>query len=582
MIEKNVYRTHSCGELTIKNVGEAVVLSGWINSIRKFGGITFVTLRDHYGITQLLVRDENLLSGFSKECVVCVHGKVVERESKNPNMPTGDIEVLVDSIKMLGKCTSALPFEVSDTLASEDLRLKYRYLNLRNPNMHQKVVMRSNILHYIRNKMYDMGFVEVQTPILTSSSPEGARDYIVPTINAPGKFFALPQAPQQFKQLLMVSGFDKYFQIAPCFRNEAARSDRTPGEFYQIDFEMSFATQEDVFKVAEEIATGIYGTFTNFEICQKPFKRLTWKEAMEKYASDKPDLRNPLIVRTLNDIFSNTTFSIFKDKTIKAIVAPCKGKSRRFFDEMTKFVLDKEGKGLCWFRYENNALTGSALKFLSQDEIEAMTKELNLQDGDGIFIIADEKHKATKLIGTLREELGRQLELIDYNKVEFVWIVDFPFYEKNEDTNQIEFAHNPFTMPQGGMEALNSQKPEDIVAYQYDCVCNGYEMLSGAVRNHDPEIMVKAFELAGYKKEDVESKFAGLYNAFSFGAPPHAGGAFGFDRMLMPIMETDNIRDVITFPFTKNGNDLLMNSPSVIDDKTLRELGLKLIDADKK
>ena len=433
-------------------------------------------------------------------------------------------------------------------------------------------------MHYVRNKMTEMGFTEIQTPILTSSSPEGARDYIVPTINAPGMFFALPQAPQQFKQLLMVSGFDRYFQIAPCFRNEAARADRTPGEFYQIDFEMSFATQEDVFKVAEELATGIYSNFTNLTVCEKPFKRLTWKEARELYASDKPDLRNPLTVKTLTDVFKNTTFSVYQNKTIKAIVAPCEGKSRKFFDEMSKFIVDKEGKGLSWFRFDGGELSGSALKFLSEKEISDMLEILKPNNNDGIFIVADDEPKAVKLIGMLRSELGEKLDLIDKSRVEFVWIVDFPFYERNEETGEIEFSHNPFTMPQGGMDALNNSKPEDIVAYQYDCVCNGYEMLSGAVRNHNPEIMVKAFELAGYSEETVKEKFGGLYNAFSFGAPPHAGAAFGFDRMLMPIMDTENIRDVITFPFTKNGKDLLMNSPSEIDAKTLAELGIKLID----
>ena len=578
MIFENKYRTHNCGELRIEDVGREVKLAGWINSIRKLGGITFVTLRDHFGITQLVFSDENMLEGYGKECVVSISGKVLERSSKNPKMPTGDIEIEVSTIEMLGKCTSALPFEIADESAGEDLRLKYRYLNLRNQNVHNNMVKRAQILHYVRNKMTEMGFTEIQTPILTSSSPEGARDYIVPTINAPGMFFALPQAPQQFKQLLMVSGFDRYFQIAPCFRNEAARADRTPGEFYQIDFEMSFATQEDVFKVAEELATGIYSNFTNLTVCEKPFKRLTWKEARELYASDKPDLRNPLTVKTLTDVFKNTMFSVYQNKTIKAIVAPCEGKSRKFFDEMSKFIVDKEGKGLSWFRFDGGELSGSALKFLSEKEISDMLEILKPNNNDGIFIVADDEPKAVKLIGMLRNELGEKLDLIDKSRVEFVWIVDFPFYERNEETGEIEFSHNPFTMPQGGMDALNNSKPEDIVAYQYDCVCNGYEMLSGAVRNHNPEIMVKAFELAGYSEETVKEKFGGLYNAFSFGAPPHAGAAFGFDRMLMPIMDTENIRDVITFPFTKNGKDLLMNSPSEIDAKTLAELGIKLID----
>lgn len=576
-MKENIYRNYNCGELRISDVGKSVKLAGWINSIRKLGGITFVTLRDHYGITQLTTLNENMIKDVEKETVVSVVGTVIERSSKNPNMPTGDIEIDLQAIEVLGRCTQNLPFEIADETAPEDLRLKYRYLNLRNQHMHDIITKRSKILKYVRNKMDDLGFVEVQTPILTSSSPEGARDYIVPTINAPGKFFALPQAPQQFKQLLMVSGFDKYFQIAPCFRNEAARADRTPGEFYQIDFEMSFATQEDVFAVAEELATGIYSNFTNYSVCSAPFKRLTWKEAREKYASDKPDLRNPLTVTTLTDIFKNTAFSVYQGKEIKAIVAPCEGKSRKFFDQMTKFVIDMEGKGLTWFRFADGTLNGSALKFLSETEIAQMTQRLNLKNGDGVFIVADDEPKAIKLIGTLRNELGEQLNLIDKNRVEFCWIVDFPFFEKNEETGELEFAHNPFSMPQGGLDALNNQDPTTIVAYQYDCVCNGYEMLSGAVRNHDPKIMVKAFQMVGYNEDVVKQKFGALYNAFQYGAPPHAGGAFGFDRMLMPIMDTNCIRDVIAFPFTKSGKDLLMNSPADIDPKTLKELGIKLL-----
>ncbi len=579
-MKENIYRNTNCGELRITDVGKQVRMAGWVNSIRKLGGITFVTLRDHYGLTQLTV-DEEKIVGIGKETVISVSGTVIERSSKNPHMPTGDIEVVVSEIKVLGECTQALPFEIADVTAPEDARLKYRYLNLRNPHMHDIIVKRSKILNFVRNKMNDLGFVEVQTPILTSSSPEGARDYIVPTINAPGKFFALPQAPQQFKQLLMVSGFDKYFQIAPCFRNEAARADRTPGEFYQIDFEMSFATQEDVFAVAEELATGIYGNFTDMKVCKAPFVRLTWKEAREKYASDKPDLRNPLTVTTLTDIFKNTNFSVYQGKTIKAIVAPCEGQSRKFFDEMTKFILDLEGKGLTWFKFADGALSGSALKFLSEDEIAKMTARLNPKNGDGVFIVADTEPRAVKLIGALRNELGERLNLIDKNRVEFCWIVDFPFFERNEETGALEFAHNPFSMPQGGMDALINQNPDDVVAYQYDCVCNGYEMLSGAVRNHDPKVMVKAFEMAGYDEETVKLKFGALYNAFQFGAPPHAGAAFGFDRMLMPIMDTDCIRDVIAFPFTKTGKDLLMNSPTEIDEKTLRELGIKTIKDNK-
>ncbi len=576
-IEENIYRTHSCGELRIGEVGNTVRLAGWVNSTRKLGGITFVTLRDHFGITQLVVNDESLLNGVFKETVVSVSGKVVERSSKNPNMLTGDIEVVIDELKILGESKNVLPFEVMDGDAKEELRLKYRYLNLRNPNMHKNIVVRAEILHFVRNMMHDMGFVEVQTPILTSSSPEGARDFIVPTILAPGEFFALPQAPQQFKQLLMTSGFDKYYQVAPCFRNEAARADRTPGEFYQIDFEMSFATQEEVFKVAETLAYGIYSTFTDFDICKAPFKRLKWRDAMDMYASDKPDLRNPLIVKDLSEVFVNSEFNAFKGKKVKAITASCGDKPRRFYDELTKVITDNEGKGLAWFKFDGNELVGSATKFLSEQEIMGILNGLNPAIGDSVFIVADETERVYKLANVLRNELGERLGLIDPNKVEFVWIVDFPFFEKNDETGAIDFAHNPFSMPQGGMDALNNADPFSIVAYQYDLVCNGYEMLSGAVRNHDPKIMVKAFELAGYDESVVEQKFSALYNAFQYGAPPHAGGAFGLDRMIMPILNTSCIRDVIAFPMTKGGKDPLMGSPSKVDEKTLKELGIGVI-----
>ncbi len=580
-IAENVYRTHSCGELRISDVGSVVRLAGWVNSTRKLGGITFVTLRDHFGITQLVVNNEELFDGIGKETVISVGGTVVERSSKNPNMLTGDIEIVVEDVRVLGACTSALPFEINDSEAKEDLRLKYRYLNLRNASMHKNVVQRSEILHFVRNQMHDLGFVEVQTPVLTSSSPEGARDYIVPTILAPGEFYALPQAPQQFKQLLMTSGFDKYYQIAPCFRNEAARADRSPGEFYQIDFEMSFATQEEVFAVAEKMAYGIYSTFTNKEICKAPFKRLKWIEAREMYASDKPDLRNPLIVKDLSEVFKNSEFNAFKGKKVKAIVAPCGERPRRFYDELTKFITDNEGKGLAWFKFDGAELTGSAVKFLSETEVVSMLNVLNPAIGDSIFVVADETDRVYNFANILRNELGAKLGLIDENRVEFVWIVDFPFFERNEETGALEFAHNPFSMPQGGMDALMNKNPDEIVAYQYDLVCNGYEMLSGAVRNHDTKVMVKAFELAGYNEDVVKQKFSALYNAFQFGAPPHAGGAFGFDRMLMPILETNNMRDVITFPMTKGGKDLLMGAPTVIDDKTLRELGLQVIKKEK-
>ena len=580
-MKQNIYRTHNCGELRLSNANETVRLCGWVNSIRKLGGLTFVTLRDHFGITQLVVRDENMIDGLTKESTITITGLVIERESKNSKMETGDIEVEVSSLKVLGKAQNVLPFEIGDAPnTKEELRLKHRYLDLRNPETHKILETRAKMLHFTRNKLTEMGFMEVQTPILANSSPEGARDYIVPTINAPGEFYALPQAPQQFKQLLMVSGYDKYFQVAPCFRNEPARADRTPGEFYQIDMEMSFATQEEVFEACEEFATDLFAKFTNYEVSTAPFVRLPYKEAIEKYCSDKPDLRNPLIVHDLTKMFENTEFNAFKNKIIKSICVAAGEKPRKWYDELGKIIISFEGKGLAWVKYSDGEFTGSIAKFLTDDNKSSLVKEYSLVGGESIFFIADEKNMAIKLANVLRNELGKQLELIDKNKIACCWIVDFPFYEENEETGTIDFAHNPFTMPQGGKEALESQNPYDILAYQYDLVINGYESLSGAVRNYDPELMVKAFNLAGYTEDDVKQKFGALYNAFSYGAPPHAGCAFGFDRLLMLVTGKDIIREVIAFPMNKNARDLLMNAPSVIDDKTLKELGLQVIKKD--
>ena len=578
-MKANIYRTHNCGELRMEHVGSPVTLSGWVNSIRKLGGLNFVTLRDHFGVTQLVVRNDELLEGINKECTVCVEGKVLERESKNPKMPTGDIEIEVNSIKVLGKCQNVLPFEIADAPnTKEELRLKYRYLDLRNPDTHNIMVTRAKMLNFTRNKLTDMGFLEVQTPILTSSSPEGARDYIVPTINAPGEFYALPQAPQQFKQLLMVSGFDKYFQVAPCFRNEAARADRTPGEFYQIDMELSFATQEEVFEACEEFATSLFKEFTNYEVSSAPFVRLPYKEAMAKYCSDKPDLRNPLIVHDLSDMFANSNFNAFRGKTVKCISAMAGEQPRRFYDELGNFIVSYEGKGLAWLKYNNSEFAGSIVKFLTDDDKAELVKRLNLQGGESIFMVADSDTMSPKLANVLRNELGERLNLIDHNKVACCWIVDFPFFEKNEETGAVDFAHNPFSMPQGGMESLTTKDPFEILAYQFDLVINGYEALSGAVRNHDQELMVKAFELAGYNEDTVKQKFGALYNAFSYGAPPHAGCAFGFDRLLMLVTGKDVIREVITFPMNKNARDLLMGSPSFVTTEQLRDVGLQLID----
>ena len=577
LAHKNCYRTHTCGELSINDVGEHVFLSGWVGAIRKLGGIAFVTIRDHYGVTQALFKDENMIDGITRESVVCVEGVVVERQSKNPKMKTGDIEIDAKKIKVLSLCKSVLPFEIDESqLTKEELRLKYRFLDLRNQENHERIVVRSNILHQIRCMMHDKGFTEIQTPILTSSSPEGARDFLVPSRLNKGNFFALPQAPQQFKQLLMISGFDKYFQIAPCFRDEDARADRSPGEFYQMDMEMAFATQEDVFKVIESVLFSIMKNNSNKEITAAPFERITYKESMLKYCTDKPDLRNPLLCHDVTNVFLNTEFNAFKNSSIFAICANAFDKPRSFFDDLTKFIIKNEGKGLAYVKVDEE-LSGSIVKFLSEQEKSDLIKLLKAKKGDVIFLVADQnKQKAIKLTGALRNELGERLELIDKNKFHFCWIVDFPFFEWNEDENKLDFSHNPFSMPQGGMNAILTKNPLDIVAYQYDLVLNGIELASGAVRNHEPDIMLKVFEMAGYEKEVVESKFPALYDAFSFGAPPHAGLAFAFDRVVMLLLDTNVIRDVIAFPLNKNAQDLMMGAPNKVDQKQLDELGLCL------
>lgn len=576
---KNSYRTHTCGELRITHVGQDVMLSGWVSAIRKLGGITFVTLRDHFGTTQLLLKDESLIDGITRESVIRVEGKVIERQSKNPNMKTGDIEVEVSKLELLSKSHAVLPFEIDEsTKAKEELRLKYRFLDLRNEENQKNILLRSKLLHELRNIMHRKGFTEVQTPILTSSSPEGARDFLVPSRLNPGKFYALPQAPQQFKQLLMVSGFDKYFQIAPCFRDEDARADRTPGEFYQLDLEMSFATQEDVLKTVEEVLYELFTNNTTKEVSKPPFERIKYKESIEKYCTDKPDLRNPLVCYDLTEVLKDTQFNAFKGKTIKAIVAHTGEKPRSFYDDLSKFIISNEGAGLSWLKVlPEKELSGSLVKFLTEQEKQGIFEVLNAKEGDSIFIIADKKEKAIKLTGFLRNELGKKLDLIDENKFYFCWVVDFPFFEWDEENNKLEFSHNPFSMPQGGMKAIeNTQNPLDIVAYQYDLVLNGVELASGAVRNHNPEIMVKVFDMVGYDKSVVESKFPALYNAFSYGAPPHAGLAFGFDRVVMFLANTNIIRDVIAFPLNKNAQDLLMGAPNYVFEKQLKELKIKV------
>ncbi len=504
----------------------------------------------------------------------------MERASKNLKIPTGEIEVVAKKLEVLGKCKNVLPFEINNNQeVREDLRLEYRFLDLRNQDLHNNILLRSKVLKTLRDKMDELGFAEIQTPILANSSPEGARDYLVPSrINA-GEFYALPQAPQQFKQLLMVSGFDKYFQIAPCFRDEDPRADRAPGEFYQLDFEMAFSTQEDVFKVIEEVIPYTFKKFTNWKVDEGPFLRIPYKEAMEKYGIDKPDLRNPLVIQDVTAVFEHSDFNAFKGKTIKAIVIPNGAlQGRKFFDKMTEFATTEEvgAKGLAWTKWEETGdVSGGIAKFITEEMKQVLETKYNVQKNSAVFFIADELEKAQKIAGLVRIELGQKLNLIEEGVYKFCFIVDFPMYELS-DEGTIDFSHNPFSMPQGGLEALENKDPLEILAYQYDLVCNGYEMASGAVRNHNPEIMVKAFEIAGYSEEDVKNRFGALYNAFQYGTPPHAGAAPGIDRMIMLIVNSKNIREVIAFPKNKKARDLLMNAPSVVDEQQLKDVHIQL------
>ena len=583
----NVYRTQNCGELNIQNVGQEIKLAGWIQRIRNLGGMTFIDLRDQYGITQIVVSSEELkaqIANLCTECVISVEGTVVERSNKNSKIPTGEIEIDAKKVVLLGECESTLPFEINSEKADieavrEDLRLEYRFLDLRNNKIHNSILLRSKIMKTIRDKMDVMGFAEIQTPILANSSPEGARDFLVPSRLHPGEFYALPQAPQQFKQLLMISGFDKYFQIAPCFRDEDPRADRAPGEFYQVDFEMAFATQDDVLAVMEELVPTVFKKFTDWKVDEGPFIRIPYREAMEKYGIDKPDLRNPLIIQDATEIFAGTEFKAFQDKTIKAIVVPNgAAQGRKFFDNMTEFAVEEQGaKGLAWTKIdENNAPQGGIAKFITEDILKGLEEKLGAKSGDSIFFIADKLETAQKIAGQVRIELGNRLDLLEKNVYRFCFIVDFPMYEYNEDEGKVDFNHNPFSMPQGGMEALENKDPLDILAYQYDLVCNGYEMASGAVRNHDPKLMVKAFEIAGYSEKTVEEKFGALYKAFKYGTPPHAGAAPGLDRMVMLIANTQNIREVIAFPKNKKARDAMMNAPSRVEDKQLKDVHIKI------
>ena len=578
------YRTNNCGELRKENIGQEVKLAGWVQKIRNLGAMKFIDLRDQFGITQVVVANNEELEKIANELVtetcISVLGNVVERANKNPKVLTGDIELEAKEIKILGKCKSVLPFEINSDNSNvrEDLRLEYRFLDLRNDRIHKNILLRAQIIKTIRSRMDELGFCEIQTPILANSSPEGARDFLVPSRLHPGEFYASPQAPQQFKQLLMVSGFNGYYQIAPCFRDEDPRADRSPGEFYQLDFEMSFATQEDVFRVLEDVIPYTFRKHTNWKIDEGPFERIPYKVAMEKYGSDKPDLRNPLIIKDVTDIMQDSEFEAFKGKIIKAIAVPNGAdSSRKFFDEMTEFAKEELGaKGLAWVKVDNEKVFAGGISKYIKPELQNKLLENIANPGDSIFFIAGEElEPVQKMSGAIRIELGKRLDLLEKETYRFCLIVDFPMYELSDD-GKIDFNHNPFSMPQGGMKALEEKNPLEIYAYQYDVVCNGYEIASGAVRNHDPELMVKAFEIAGYSEEDVKTKFGALYNAFQYGTPPHAGAAPGLDRIIMLIANEDNIREVIAFPKNKKARDLMMRAPSKVTEEQLRDVHIKL------
>ncbi|MCL2421597.1 MAG: aspartate--tRNA ligase [Defluviitaleaceae bacterium] len=577
----NPYRTHNCGALRRDHIGQQIKLAGWVDTIRDHGGVTFIHLRDHYGVTQIVINDEALMAGIGRECVISVEGTLQERseDTINQRLATGEVELKVERLVLLSKAKSQLPFEINEsTKTREEIRLIYRFLDLRNPAVHQNIVTRSAITRFLRNKMEALGFMDIQTPILTASSPEGARDFLIPSRKHHGMFYALPQAPQIFKQLLMVSGFDRYFQIAPCFRDEDSRADRSPGEFYQLDFEMAFATQEDVFAVAEQVMCETFAAFTDKRVSPAPFVRIPYEESMLKYGTDKPDLRNPLLIEDLTDYFADVDFAPFKGKPVRGIVAPdCANAPRSFFEGMLAFATNEaEMKGLGYISIlAGMELKGPIVKFLSPEKQQALITRLGLKENDTLFFISDAPKKVNQMAGQIRSELGRRLNLIDEGAFEFCFITDFPMYELDDNGN-LAFTHNPFSMPQGEMEALETMDPLDIKAYQYDIVCNGYELSSGAVRNHRPDIMVKAFELAGYTKDDIESQFSALFNAFQYGAPPHAGMAPGLDRIVMLLTEQENIREVTLFPMNANAQDLLLGAPSPVTELQLREAHIRV------
>lgn len=583
MTTPNIYRSRILNEIRESDVGKTIRVAGWVENIRDHGGVSFIDLRDMYGVLQVVLRDTSLLDGITKENCISIEGVIDHRdeETYNPKIPTGTIELEAHSIDMLGKVYHQLPFEIMTSKEiREDVRLKYRYLDLRNQKVKDNIIFRSQVISFLRQKMTEMGFLEIQTPILCASSPEGARDYIVPSRKFKGRFYALPQAPQQYKQLLMVSGFDKYFQIAPCFRDEDARADRSPGEFYQLDFEMSFATQEEVFRVGEEVLTATFEKFApeGASVTAAPYPVISYKDAMLQFGSDKPDLRNPLRIMDVTEFFQRCTFKPFLKRTVRAIRVHA-DMSKGFHEKLLKFATSIGMGGLGYLEImEDKSYKGPIDKFIPDDMKQEFAELTGLEVGDTIFFIADKEERANLFAGQLRNELGERLDLIEKNAFRFCFVNDFPMYEYNKDEKKMDFTHNPFSMPQGGLEALNTMNPEDILAYQYDIVCNGVELSSGAVRNHDLDIMVKAFEIAGYSEEDLKTKFGALYNAFQFGAPPHAGMAPGVDRMIMLLRNEDNIREVIAFPMNGNAQDLMCGAPGIVTETQLREAHIKVRD----
>ena len=589
----NKYRNHNCNQLRKDDVGKKAILSGWVNKKRDHGNLLFLDLRDNYGVTQCIIGQDNpnfsSLEKIQLETVLRIEGKVVDRsaETINKEISTGEIEIVIDNFTVLGTCKE-LPLPVfSDQEYAEEIRLKYRYLDLRRKKIHENIILRSKVISFIRNQMSKLNFLEFQTPILTSSSPEGARDFLVPSRLNPGKFYALPQAPQQFKQLIMISGFDKYFQIAPCFRDEDARADRSPGEFYQLDLEMSFVEQEDVFNVVEKLLTNTFKEFSKKKLLFDKFPRISYKDSMLKYGSDKPDLRNPLVINDITKIFSreDVKFEIFK-KLVKSgsrvrciVTKDTKDKPRSFFDNIDKWAKDQGASGLAYFTIEKDKEIlgkGPVGKFFSKESLQEIMKMTNAEVGDSIFLACAKQKEVEKITSLARDKIAIDLELIDENTFAFCWVVDYPMFERDEITNKVEFSHNPFSMPQGEIDNINFDKPLDILAYQYDIVCNGIELSSGAIRNHVPELMYKLFSIAGYSKEDVNKKFSGMINALSYGAPPHGGIAPGIDRIVMLLANEKNIREVTMFPMNQNAQDLMMNAPSEIDETQLKELGLSL------